>query len=57
MTLAANLQPKQMQTPMKLPIGIPMDEMKTELICKESDIKPRLRKAGNTKSEPSVHNV
>ena len=55
--LATDLQPKQMQTPMKLTFGIPMNEMKTKLISKKSDVKPRLRKAGNTKSEPCVHNI
>jgi hypothetical protein len=56
MMLATDLQPKQMQTIMKLTFGIPMNEMKTELIGKKGDVKPRLRKAGNTKCEPCVHN-
>jgi hypothetical protein len=34
MMLATDLQPKQMQTAMKKPFGIPTDEMKTELISK-----------------------
>ena len=55
--LATDLQPKQMQTPMKQPFGMPTDEMKTELIGKKGNVKPRLRKAGNTKSEPCVHNI
>ena len=55
--LATDLQPKQMQSPMKLTFGIPMNKMKTELIGKKSNVKPRLRKAGNTKSEPCAHNI
>ena len=38
MMLATDLQPKQMQTPMKLTFGIPTDEMKTELIRKKGDV-------------------
>jgi hypothetical protein len=57
MMLATDLQPKQMQTPMKLTFGMPTDEMKTELIGKKSDVKPKLGKAGNTKCEPCVHNI
>jgi hypothetical protein len=57
MMLATDLQPKQMQSPMKQPFGMPTDEMKTELIGKKSNVKPRLRKVGNTKSEPCIHNI
>lgn len=55
MTLTTDLQPENMKAPMKLTFGIPMDEMKTKLIGKKSDVEPRFRKAGNTESEPCIH--